>query len=96
MLTGALGCCLAHETLLSQAGTDTSSPDFTMDMTEMNHPGSESETELTIKLEDPEELPLESVSCLESKTTEILQNHNPRKKFVDFFTLIASFRTRES
>ena len=57
MLTGALGCCLAHETLLSQAGTDTSSPDFTMDMTEMNHPGSESETELSIKLEDPEEQP---------------------------------------
>ena len=25
-----------------------------MDMTEMNHPGSESETELSIKLEDPE------------------------------------------
>ena len=61
MLTGALGCYLAHETLLSQAGTDTSSPDFTMDVTEMNHPGSESETELSIKLEEPEELPYQEL-----------------------------------
>ena len=60
---GGLVCCLSHETLLSQAGTGTgtSSPDFTMDMTEMNHPASESETELTIKLEDPEELPYQEL-----------------------------------
>ena len=32
-----------------------------MDMTEMNHPASESETELTIKLEDPEELPYQEL-----------------------------------
>ena len=60
---GAFVCCFSHGTLLRQAGNGTgiSSPDFTMDMTDLNHPGSESETELTIKLEEPEELPYQEL-----------------------------------